>query len=287
MEHRALSAPFAPAPLPRSRHQRIDGAARIAFGTRGISDLYQRAPCRFLFPDTEAGGFPQAVSITTSGGLTGGDRVALDIAVEPGACGTVTTQAAEKLYRVLPEDPDIRIDTRIEVASGGRCEWLAQEAILFDRSRARRRLHAHLAADAKFLAVETIVFGRLAMGEAFAQGLIHDEWRIWRDGALIWADALHIDGDFPALWSAPFRLGGARALATLVYAGQDAAEHLELARTLAPAPSGGATCLDRLLILRFLHADPRTLRDQVVRAAEALRAVTLGLPERLPAVWYC
>ncbi len=62
------------------------------------------------------GTFPQVVSITTSGGLTGGDRIALDIRVEADGCGTVSTQAAEKLYRVLPDDPDIRIQTRIDIA---------------------------------------------------------------------------------------------------------------------------------------------------------------------------
>lgn len=250
----------------------------------GLADLYQRAPCRFLFPDIETGDFPQAISITTSGGLTGGDRVAIDIGIEPGACGTVSTQAAEKLYRVLPDDPAIHIETRINIAEGGRCEWLAQEAILFDRSRVRRHLHARLAADARLLAVETIVFGRAAMGEVYAEGLIHDEWRIWRSDELIWADALHIDGNFAEIAAHPFCLGSARALATLAYAGVDAADHLPLARELA---DGGATCFEGLLVMRMIDADPRLLRNRVMRAASALRAATLGLPDRLPAVWYC
>ncbi|WP_229736448.1 urease accessory protein UreD [Novosphingobium endophyticum] len=266
------------------RHQRVDGAARVAFGPAGLSDLYQKAPCRLLFPDIETGDFPQAVSITTSGGLTGGDRVVLDISIEPGACATVSTQAAEKLYRVLPDDPAIHIETRINIAEGGRCEWLAQEAILFDRSQVRRHLHAHLAADARLLAVETIVFGRAAMGEVYAEGLIHDEWRIWRSDELIWADALHIDGKFAEIAAQPFCLGPARALATMVYAGADAADHLPLAREMS---DGCATCFGELLLVRLIDADSRLLRSRVMRAASALRAATLGLPDRLPAVWYC
>lgn len=286
----AVIHPLAPPPSAQRQQaalQRVDGEARIAFAARGVADLYQRAPCRLLFPDVAAGDFPQAVSITTSGGLTGGDRVALDIRVEPHGRGTVTTQAAEKLYRVRPGDPDIRIETRIEIAEAGRCEWLAQEAILFDRTRMRRRLHAHLAEDARLLAVETMLFGRAAMGEQFTRGLVHDEWRIWRAGRLLWADALHIAGDFAAIADAPFGFGGARAIATLAYAGPDAACHLDLARDLAGAPDGGATCLDGLLILRLIDRDARALRDRVIRAAAALRAATLGLPPRLPAVWYC
>jgi hypothetical protein len=107
----------------------------------------------------------------------------------------VTTQAAEKLYRVLPEDPDIAVETCLAVGAGGRCEWLGQEAILFQGTRLRRRLEADVAGDAGLLAVETLVLGRGAMGEAFTQGLVHDAWHIRRDGRLIWADALHMHGD--------------------------------------------------------------------------------------------
>ena len=43
-----------------ARHQRADGAAVLSIGcdsggTSRLRDLYQRAPCRMLFPDVEAG----------------------------------------------------------------------------------------------------------------------------------------------------------------------------------------------------------------------------------------
>ena len=50
-----------------------------ADGRTRLADLYQRAPCRVLFPDVDAGQPPQAVMLTTSGGLTGGDRLSLQI----------------------------------------------------------------------------------------------------------------------------------------------------------------------------------------------------------------
>jgi len=93
-------------------HQRVDGEARIAFrrradGVVALADLYQRAPCRVLFPTTEAGEPVQAVLLTTSGGLTGGDRTRVSVSVEPGARATITTQAAEKIYRALPDTGDV------------------------------------------------------------------------------------------------------------------------------------------------------------------------------------
>ncbi len=84
-----------------------------------------------------------------------------------------------------------------------------------------------------------MVFGRAAMGERFAQGLVHDEWRIWRGGRLVWADALHIEGDFAAMADAPFGFGGARSVATIVYVGADAADHLISPARLRPRPVAG------------------------------------------------
>jgi urease accessory protein len=278
---RAITVP------PKSRHQRVDGRAMVAFSPRGIRDMMQVAPARLLFPDGREGDFPLAVTVTTSGGLTGGDRLALDIIVDPGAAATIVPQAAEKLYRALDEDEPTRIDTRITIGAGATCEWLAQEAILFDRSRMRRTLEANLAPDARMLAMEMLVLGRGAMGESYTSGLIHDAWRIRRDGRLVWADTLHVEGDFASKGRAPFGFGDATAIATLVYAGPDAGDYLDLARSLFDGPGAGATNFDGLLILRLTAADPQALRKDVMRAAGILRAAIFGLSPTMPTICYC
>lgn len=283
---RIMPSPHAPRVTPGISHQRMDGLASVRFGQRGLADLYQRAPCRMLFLAPPRGAWPEAVSLTTSGGLTGGDRVRVELEIDPGARATITTQAAEKLYRVLPGEPDILLETRITIGAGGSAEWLAQEAIAFDATRLRRSISAELAGDARLLAVESLVLGRLAMGERFARGLIHDEWRVRRDGRLVWADALHVDtAELPAL-DDRFRFGGARAVATLLYAGPDAARYLDLARSLLPT-SAGATSFDGLLIARFHDADPARLRADLTRSCGALRAGIFGNDPAMPRVWSC
>ena len=259
----------------------------VAFSPRGIRDMTQVAPARLLFPDGRDGDFPLAVTVTTSGGLTGGDRLALDIIVDPGAAATIVPQAAEKLYRALDEDEPTRIETRISIGAGATCEWLAQEAILFDRSKMRRTLEADMTADARMLAMEMLVLGRGAMGETYRQGLIHDGWRIRRNGRLIWADALHVEGDFTAQGRAPFGFGDATAVATLVYAGPDAGDYLALARSLFESSHAGATSFDGLLILRLTAADPQALRKDVMRIAGVLRAAIFGLSPTMPTICYC
>lgn len=286
-----LSVPFPPAakatlPVARSRLQRVDGSAMVHFSPQGLRDLKQVAPARILFPDGDDGEFPLAVTVTTSGGLTGGDRLSLDIRVDPEACATIVPQAAEKIYRALPDDPPTRIATRMTLGAGSRCEWLAQEAILFNRSRMHRTLEIDMAGDARLLAFEMIVLGRGAMGEMFESGLIHDSWRIRRDGRLIWADALHVDGNVAELAARPFGFGGATAIVTMAYVAPDAADYIHLARELVPPSLGGATTFDGMLILRMADANPRCVRDAALKVAENLRSAVFGLSPNLPSICY-
>ena len=65
---------------------------------------------------------------------------------------------------------------------GASLEWLPQETILFDRCALDRRLEIDLAADARFLGVETLVFGRTAMGERVREGYLRDLIRVRQGG---------------------------------------------------------------------------------------------------------
>lgn len=278
-----------------SAHQRVDGAARIEFsaatGRTRLADLYQRAPCRVLFPDIDADEPTQAVLLTTSGGLTGGDRLRVESIVGAGARATLTSQAAEKIYRALPDAEAARIDAHVTAAPDSYVEYLAQETILFDGACLRRHFEADLAPGARLLAVESLVFGRGAMGERFARGYVHDAWRIRRGGRLVFADALHLDGDVAGLRAAPFGFGAATACAMLIYSADDATAMLECVRTRLGAngspPIAYATTREHTLIVRLLAADAAALRQAVIHAAGVIRALAAGLPERLPKVWHC
>jgi len=275
-------------------HQRVDGEARIAFrrradGVIALADLYQRAPCRVLFPTTEAGEPLQAVLLTTSGGLTGGDRTRVSVSVESGARATVTTQAAEKNYRALPDAGDAVVQVEMQVGDGAWAEWLAQETIVFEGSRLRRLFAADVATTGRLLAVESIVFGRTAMGEFFNSGMLHDAWRISRAGRLIWADALHLDGDIQLLRAMPFGFGTSVACSTILYAGADAPQQLVEARRLLGdcALLCGATSLDGIMLVRIMADDASELRAAVMKLIAGIRQAAASLPAQLPRVWHC
>src|SRR5262249_47342144 len=85
--------------------QRAEGSGRMVVtgsnkGTR-IVDVFQRAPIRILFPRDIRGAIEEAVLVDTAGGIAGGDVLEIAVTAHADASITVTTQAAEKIYRAL------------------------------------------------------------------------------------------------------------------------------------------------------------------------------------------
>ena len=103
--------------------------------------VYEDGPLRARFPNTSKGAL-EAVIVNTAGGIAGGDRHDLDIRVEQGGALTVTTAAAEKVYRAI--GPAAEIGVKLTVREGGRLAWLPQETILFDRARLARQIDIDL-----------------------------------------------------------------------------------------------------------------------------------------------
>jgi urease accessory protein len=280
-----------PSPL---RHQRAHGRAELGFVARPgggtvLRHLYQSAPCRVLFPTPEPGEAPQAALINVAGGLAGGDSLEIAVTLAPGTTASLTTPAAEKLYRSLGEDS--RITVELSLAEGATLEWLPQETILFEGSRLRRALRADMAPNARLLAAEMLVFGRAARGETLTRGLLHDRWRLHREGRLVWADALELSGEVSARLNDPFGFGGAGAMASLLLAASptEATTARQLLRDLAGEAPGAVTMaatLPRpgLLLARWLGA-ASPLRAAVAQAIPALRSAILGLPPCLPRLW--
>ncbi|HEY8066544.1 MAG TPA: urease accessory protein UreD [Methylosinus sp.] len=242
--------------------------------------LTQEAPLRALFPAVEPEEAPEAAIVNTGGGVVGGDRYRLDIDVEADAALTITTPAAEKIYRSSGEDAEIVAHLRC--GEGARLEWLPQETILFDGARLRRRIEIDLSPNARFLGVETILFGRRASGEWLNHGALRDAWMLRIDGKPAWADAIGLAGDIGARRAERFGLGEAAGYATIVVAGPHASALLPRARDLA---QGAATLVNGVLLLRFLDSDAARLRGAVIDTLAALRPEATGGRGVAPRLW--
>jgi urease accessory protein len=265
--------------------QRARGRARIALrfdeGATRLWQFYQEGCCKIRLPRPEPGRPMEAVLLNTSGGITGGDRLEFEVDLGEGTEAVVTTQAAERIYR-SPAGPGF-VFNRLTVANGATLDWLPQETILFDRSGLDRRLEVDLAGDATALLAETIVFGRGAMGETVRTLSLADRWRVRRDGRLIFADGIVLDGDAATILTGGATGGGATAIGSLLYAATDARAYLGPIRDVIAdcASEAGASAWPGVLNMRFVAQSSQILRQDLRRVAEALR----GRP--LPRVWHC
>ncbi|MCL6707266.1 urease accessory protein UreD [Pseudomonas sp. R2.Fl] len=256
----------------RTSQQRAYGRGRLvakAFGGRSrIAELYQEGAAKIRLPNTFSAEM-EAVIINTAGGLTGGDRFDWQFSAGPGTFVTATTQACEKVYKASYGTAEI--STRIEVAEGARMHWLPQESILFDNSSLTRSLEVDLAADAEFLAVEAILLGRKAMGEAMNNGLVRDRWRIRREGRLIHAEELRLDGAVSDLARRAPVLGGAVAFATVLYAGPMSEAYLATVRSALGNSPGGVSEWNGKLVARLVAEDGFALRKTLIPVISVLR----------------
>lgn len=270
--------------LPYSVRSRgnIDLAFKAIGGATAVACNYQAGCLKIRVPRSAPGARPVAVLINTSGGLAEGDRLSQAVQWGADTSASVVTQAAEKVYRAL--DEGAAIETRIAVDAGADAEWLPQETILFDRARLTRDTRVRLAGGSSFLGVEAVVLGRAAMGEVIRTGMISDRWRIWRDGRLIYADALRLEGPIEDMMQRPAIGGAARAMAVLIHVSARASSLLAAVREALAGAIGtaAASAWNGMLVVRLLARDGATLRHDMVRALGALRE-----NRPLSRVWSC
>lgn len=267
-------------PSAPERMQRANGHSRIVFRRRGgvtcLDRLYQDGCAKIRLPRV-IGGAPEAVLINTAGGLTGGDTFSTEVVLRPGARAVLTTQACERIYR--SSGGAAEVTARIALGDGARLDWLPQETILFDGGRLSRNLDVELAEDAELLVVESVIFGRAAMGEQISSGAFRDRWRIRRNGRLLFADELYFAGCIAHQLAQPAVLAGNAAMACIFYTAPACEQFLEPVRDVL-GDAGGASAWGGKLVVRIIAADGFLLRHLVLPVLSVLMA---GRP--LPKVW--
>ena len=256
---------------------RADGRISLAIAATpsgpSRTHLRESGSLRLRFTHSQTRAALDAVIVNTAGGITGGDRFDLDITVAAGAELTVTTAAAEKIYRSL--GPTAEIAVTLEVGTNGALAWLPQLMIGFDGFRLRRTVDVRLAGNARLLFAEATVFGRSAMGESVSEGQLLDRWRVRVDGRLVYADTIGLDGDIAVhlAQAAVAKRGVAIASVLKLPADEDCTvavrslqdrfigevgvsvwKGLMVARLVAP--DGAALQRDLISVLRALGANP-------------------------------
>lgn len=254
--------------------QRSTGRIDLRLDRRGVAILREEGAAKCRIPR----GSSTAILINSSGGLAGGDSQTVAATAGVASHLTLTTQAAERVYRSLGPAADVSVSLAVE--KDATLHWLPQEMILFDGSALKRRISVDLAADATFLALEALVLGRTERKEILNTVSLFDSWSVRCAGRLIHAERLVLGPDLPRSLAT---LGDNQAMATVLLVAPQAERWLPQLRDML-GPSSGISAWSvggtGKLVARLLACDGYSLRKMLVPALCACVA-----PLELPKVW--
>ena len=273
---------------------RVLGRLDIRFCTQNqrtrLAHLYQSQPLRALFPiDLAADNL--AVWVNTAGGVVGGDHHYINVECGEESAAMITGQAAEKIYR--SNGAIAQLEQTINVAPGSWLEWLPQGTILFDGCRLHRINKFNVSPGGRLLAGEIITFGRIARGEKLRRGLVRDDWRLYRDGKIIWADCLHIEDDMDQIFQKSAGFSNSNAMGVFLYAADDAFKYINAARQILAEQSNdsnemhsGASAFSRFFLVRWLAQNPAELRVHFGAFWAKFRSIVSDNKAILPSLWH-
>lgn len=251
-------------------------------GATRLTERREEGAFRFRFPHAH-GRAPEAILVNMAGGLAGGDRVRSEIVAGEGAALSLTSAAAERIYRSA--GATTMLSATLNLAERATVIWLPQETILHDGARVERRFTIDIASRASLVFGEMLFFGRRASGEGYGLGALRESWRVRHGGKLILADETRLGGDFSADIQRPAALGDHVGLATLLFMHPHAGEHLDAIRAALPDSPGlecGASNLGGMIFIRMASPDTAQLRRRFVQIAETLvRRVAQPMPRAM------
>jgi urease accessory protein len=252
---------------------------KVRDGASEIAQLRQQGALKLVFPTLFRDDL-EAVLVNTSGGVTGGDVLNVAVTAARGSSLTVTTQAAERIYRAL-EGEQGQITNVLNVEHGARLNWLPQETILFENCGCKRTLSVDLAPDATFLMAETLVFGRLAMGEVLHRVDFTDRVAIRRNGKPIYLDGMNLKGDVASKMARPALGAGSNAVCGLVMVHPQVGQKVAQVRALLPDTAGASMIADDVMVMRLMAVDSYELRQILVPVLALLNNTPLPKSWRL------
>lgn len=231
------------------------------------------------------------------GGVVGGDRLEIDVVLEPGAKGLITTPAAGKFYRnkepgntgtTNTEINAARQHQALRVSEGAVLEWLPQETIFFEGAQVELSTRVDLAPGARFALWDILCLGRPASGEGFEKGTVVQRLEIWEDDKPLLVERVTLEGGGDLL-KAPWGWSGYPVGGTLVALPENVAEAAQAARqAVGEANEGesfGITTLNGLLIARYLGRHGERAKEKLGQVWAAIRPGLNGQVACPPRIW--
>jgi len=263
---------------------------RSEAGRTGVHDRHD-GPLRVLKSfHPEGAGVCHSVLVHPPGGIVGGDALAIEIGLEPGAHALVTTPGATRFYRSLGELATQSLAVRGE--AGSRLEWLPLETLAYSGCIAENRARFELAPGAEMIGWDVTALGLPASGQPFVAGRFTQSIEItgrWRERGTV-------RGDAPALLDSPLGWAGERTLATLWFAAGEAIEPARRERLVDAARAAcdahplaarsGTTAVDPgVIVVRVLAPRVEPAMALLASVWRAWRPLAWGMEASPPRVW--
>ena len=242
-----------------------------------------------LYPESPS--VCHSVLVHPPGGLAGGDRLDLSLALAARAHALITTPGATRFYRSAGEPAAQNV--RAQLADGARLEWLPLETLVYSAALAESHSVFELAPGAEMIGREVVALGLPAAALAFERG--HFIQHLELPG--VWLERGRIDALDRALFDSPLGLAGRCVLATQWFAAGSAMASpwrqalLDAARGAlrvaddAVLIHGSTSPHDRVVVLRALAQRVEPAMGLLNQVWAAWRALAWELAPCPPRVW--
>ncbi len=251
-----------------SKTERVgrDGFLRLSFERRGARTVLTAArmspPLQVMAPIELADGSVYVVLLNNGGGLLGGDRIRIEIALGAESVARITTASAGKLYRTSGNATTH--ETTIRLAAGARLDYLPDHLIPHAGANLIQRLIVAMERGSRAILYGAFAAGRIGRGERFAFRRIEDSIEVGYGGRpILRSRAILEPGTRPH--DSIGVMGRFNYLASLVVAGESSewdsiAKSLNASLAAADVNGGASPLRADGCVARWLTPDAETLR---------------------------
>ena len=156
------------------------------------------------------------------------------------------------------------------------------ETIFFNGGKLRRRLNIDLKTSSNFFAVETLIFGRKAMGEIVESGELDDALQIYKNNKLLYSDFNKIKGNIDKKILKSLVSKGNNIFCNIVYTGKKIRIYEKQILKYANKSKYffGTSIVNGVLLLKILAKNINDIRDFLSDLVKIL-----GKNFNLPRIW--
>lgn len=223
------------------------------------------------------------------GGIVSGDLLDIQLRLAQGAQVLSTTPGAGRAYGARKDLSQQRQQNTLEVAEGATLEWFPMENIVYSGADLDARTRVVLQPGAKFLGWEINCLGLPASSEPFAEGSLTQHFQLDIADVPKFVDQLRLKASDHNFLNTGAGMAGHRVSGSFLAGPFASASEVKLLaddlQPLCEAEGVSLTCLDNLLVARYLGASAFSARRFFISIWNLARPKLLNRPSCAPRIW--